>query len=103
MRPFAYQRVDDAAAAVRAASTGSQFLAGGTTLLDLMKLDVVRPDRLIDINGLSASHGRIEVQPQGVRLGALVAMSAAADHPAIVQDYPVIAQSLALAASAQLR
>src|SRR5258706_1442360 len=103
MRPFSYQRVDDDAAAVRAASRGSAFLAGGTTLLDLMKLDVMQPERLIDINGLARRHGTIAVGDHGLRLGALVPMSAAARHPDVVRDYPVIAQSLAFAASAQLR
>ena len=102
MRPFAYQRVPDAAAAVRAAA-GASFLAGGTTLLDLMKLDVMQPARVVDINDLSATYGAIEAGEKGLRLGALVRMADAADHPAIRRDFPVIAQSLDLAASAQLR
>jgi xanthine dehydrogenase YagS FAD-binding subunit len=103
MRPFSYQRVDDDTAAVHAASRTSAFLAGGTTLLDLMKLDVMQPERLIDINGLAERHGTIAAGERGLRLGALVPMSAAARHPDVVRDYPVIAQSLAFAASAQLR
>jgi xanthine dehydrogenase YagS FAD-binding subunit len=68
-----------------------------------MKLDVMQPERLIDINGLAQRHGAIAVGDHGLRLGALVPMSAAARHPDVVRDYPVIAQSLAFAASAQLR
>jgi xanthine dehydrogenase YagS FAD-binding subunit len=81
----------------------AQFLAGGTLLVDLMKLDTMRPETVIDINGMRRTHGRIEASDQGLRLGALVRMSEAAQHPAILRDYPVIAQSLQQAASAQLR
>lgn len=111
MRPFTYAVATDAPDAVRAATVPAdahvrapvQLIGGGTTLLDLMKLDVMRPDRLIDVTPLAARHGRIEASRDGLHLGALVTMSAAADHPAIVRDYPVIAQSLAQAASVQLR
>jgi xanthine dehydrogenase YagS FAD-binding subunit len=114
MRPFIYQRADDVQNAVRAATqqadrevppTGAavQFIAGGTTLLDLMKLDTMRPETLVDINGLSAAHGQIRPTDKGLHLGALARMADAEAHPAILRDYPVIAQSLQLAASAQLR
>lgn len=111
MRPFAYERAADPTAAVRAgASTAEaharapvQYLAGGTTLLDLMKIDVMRPERLVDIRPLAARFGAIEADASGLRLGALATMAQAADHPAVRRDYPVIAQSLAQAASAQLR
>ena len=104
MRPFALNQSTDAAGAVRAAIPGkSAFLAGGTTLLDLMKLDVMRPELLVDINALQARHGGIEATPQGLRLGALARMADVADHPAVRRDYPVIAESLQLAASGQLR
>ena len=78
-------------------------LAGGTTLVDLMKLDVLTPGTVIDINGLRDQFGRIEAGPAGLKLGSLVTMADAAEHPAILQDYPAIAQSLHLAASQQLR
>jgi xanthine dehydrogenase YagS FAD-binding subunit len=68
MRPFTYQRASDAADAVK---SGGQYLAGGTTLLDLMKLDVMRPDLVVDINDLSHEFGDIQYGPQGLRLGAL--------------------------------
>lgn len=105
MRPFIYQQVPDAGAAMRAAA-GAQasYLAGGTTLVDLMKLEVMRPDHVIDINALDrTAHGQVEVSQNGLRLGALVRMADAADHPDVVRQYPVISQSLQLAASAQLR
>ncbi|HEV2700016.1 MAG TPA: xanthine dehydrogenase family protein subunit M [Steroidobacteraceae bacterium] len=111
MRPFGYARPDDLMQAVHLGSaTGPgvvdapvQYLAGGTTLIDLMKLDVLRPQRLVDIGALAAGLERIEVSPKGLRLGALAKMAAVAEHPALRRAYPVIAQSLTLAASAQLR
>jgi xanthine dehydrogenase YagS FAD-binding subunit len=82
----------------------AQYLAGGTTLLDLMKLDVMQPNLVVDINDLAnAGYGRIELNRNGLRLGALVRMAEAAEHFGIQSDYPVIAQSLAQAASQQLR
>src|SRR5579864_5570287 len=82
MRPFAFERADSAAGAVSAAARSfaqspsavgaAQFLAGGTTLIDLMKLDVMRPDTVIDINAIEpAALGRIEMGADGLRLGAL--------------------------------
>jgi xanthine dehydrogenase YagS FAD-binding subunit len=110
MRPFVFERAESATAAVRSAAgqaqgvREAQFLAGGTTLIDLMKLDVMRPEVVIDINALERTAlGRIEAGADRLRLGALVRMADAADHPVIRRDYPVIAQSLSLAASAQLR
>jgi xanthine dehydrogenase YagS FAD-binding subunit len=115
VRPFTYHRAGDVAEAVRAAAmlngdapgapteARAQFIGGGTLLLDLMKLDTMRPELLVDINDLQRSHGGIEARADGLRLGALVRMSAAEEHPAIVRDYPVLAQALQKAASAQLR
>src|SRR6266446_897271 len=110
MRPFVFERAGSPAAAVLAAAgqaegdEEAQFLAGGTTLIDLMKLDVMRPEMVIDINALERTAlGRIDADASRLRLGALVRMADAADHPVVRRDYPVIAQSLLLAASAQLR
>ena len=112
MRPFTYERAADDRAALMLArpmdaglpsnAAPAQFIAGGTQMLDLMKLDTMQPAALVDINGVPG-HAEIAVTPQGLRLGALVRMSEAAAHPDIKRDYPVIAQSLALAASAQIR
>jgi xanthine dehydrogenase YagS FAD-binding subunit len=111
MRPFTYMRVEEATKA--AATVGAdrmpppmattQFMAGGTTILDLMKLDVMHPATVLDINGLERQYGRIELGARGLHLGALVRMGQAAENPAILRDYPVIAQSLRLAASQQIR
>lgn len=106
MRPFAFSVARDAGAAVglaRDAAADTQFLAGGTTQIDLMKLDVLQPARLVDINALAADHAAIEAGPQGLRLGALARMSDVARHPAVRRDYPLIAASLVQAASSQLR
>jgi xanthine dehydrogenase YagS FAD-binding subunit len=111
MRPFAFERAHDAAEAVHSAQGAStaqtqdavQFLAGGTTLIDLMKLDVMRPERLIDISRLAHRHAEIRLDESGLRLGGLARMADVADHADVRRDYPVIAQSLQLAASQQLR
>jgi len=106
MQAFIYERATNPAGAVATAShqNGAHYLAGGTTLFDLMKLDVMRPQTVIDINPLGGTaHGRIELGRSGLRLGALARMADAADHPQIREQYPVIAQSLQLAASQQIR
>ncbi len=112
MRPFSYQRVDDPAVAVRLAGAQPdgpptlapiQYLAGGTTMLDLVRLDTMRPERLIDINGFDSAYAAVKVDEKGLHLGALARMADVADDPNIQRDYPVVAQSLVLAASPQLR
>lgn len=111
MRPFRFEHAVDVAHASRLGQGSGQgqtdaavqFLAGGTTLIDLMKLDVLRPERVIDIGPLHVANDSIEVGAAGLRLGAFATMSAVADHPEVLRGYPVIAQSLQLAASAQLR
>jgi xanthine dehydrogenase YagS FAD-binding subunit len=112
MRPFAYYRptIPEAIEAIFAESrqdapptaAKAQFIAGGTTILDLMKLDVARPEVLIDINQFGDLTG-VEASADGLRLGALARMDDIAHHTAIVRQYPVIAQSLDLAASMQIR
>src|SRR3954471_23047420 len=110
MRPFEYQRATNESDAVHAVASVSknmpatdqpiQFLAGGTNMSDYMRLEVLRPERVIDIARLDRQrYGQIEVSPQGLRIGALVRMSEAEDHPVITRDYPVIRDTLYLAAS----
>ncbi|QAU41291.1 FAD binding domain-containing protein [Bradyrhizobium guangdongense] len=114
MRPFSYQRAMDPDMAVQALSTAAaannpltkasaQPLAGGTTLIDLMKLDVMRPAAIVDINPLSEGWSAIDPGGENLRLGALAKMSDVAGHDEIQRNYPVVANSLKLAASAQLR
>jgi xanthine dehydrogenase YagS FAD-binding subunit len=81
-----------------------QFLAGGTTLIDLMKIDVMQPSALVDIKRIQDTTLRsIDVTDQGLRIGALISMAETAEHDAIKHDYPVLSQSLWMAASQQLR
>ena len=102
MRPFAYQTPADLRSAVEAgAHPGATYLGGGTSLLDLMKLDIKAPHALVDLRGLDAT--AVETGPAGLRIGALARMSDVAEHPVVRRDYPVIRQSLLLAASQQLR
>ena len=110
MRPFTYRSTHSAQAAVALGAgqagtrAGAQFLAGGTTLIDLMKIDVMRPQTLIDIKSIAdPSMHRIDSNGQELRIGALVSMAEAADNAAIKRDYPVLSQSLWMAASQQLR
>jgi len=112
MRPFSFETVSSTSGAVEASARGRgvslhssvHFLAGGTTLLDLMKLDVMRPEHIVDISALAGTQaGRIEMDSRGLRLGALVRMADAADYPEINRNFPAIAQSLKLAASQQVR
>ena len=103
MHPFAYARAnrpEDAIAAV-APEPGASFFAGGTTLLDLMKLDVVTPTRLVDVNALPLA--AIEPIPGGLRIGALARMSDVARHPEVAKGFPVVAEALLNSASPQLR
>ena len=104
MRNFDYARADSAAQAVSRHAHGGQtsYLAGGTTLLDLVKLDVVRPDRLVDINRLPLK--QIEPLPDGrLRIGALVTNTDLARHPLVRERYPVLSQAILAGASTQLR
>jgi xanthine dehydrogenase YagS FAD-binding subunit len=111
VRPFAYERADTVAAAAATVveelpptAAPRQFIAGGTTMTDCMKLNVMRPERLVDINGLDRSElGAITVTGAGIRLGALVRMAEAEDDETLRHDYPVIHESLKLAASRQIR
>ncbi len=104
MNPFQYQRVDQSQKAVDAivASKESKFLAGGTNLIDLMKMEVERPAHLIDINHLPLA--TIEQLPNnGLRLGALARNSDTADHPLVRKNYPLLSQAILAGASPQLR
>ncbi|MBN3728687.1 FAD binding domain-containing protein [Burkholderia sp. Ac-20379] len=103
MRNFDYVRADSVAHALSArAQERTVFLAGGTTLLDLMKLDVMRPARVVDIHKLKLD--AIEPLPDGrVRIGAMVSNTALARDARIRRDYPVLSQALLSGASTQLR
>ena len=100
MRPFSYYRAETPEDVVSALSAGARILAGGTTLYDLMKLDVEHPDRVVDISQLKLSD--IRVDEDALVLGALTKMSAAAEHEA-VKAIPALQEGLSRAASQQLR
>ena len=104
MRPLSYARVGDVDSAIATVtqSRDGAFLAGGTTEVDLVRQNVLRPTLLVDINDLPLN--RVEDLPGGgLRIGALARMSDVAQVPAVRQRFPVIAQALLLGASAQLR
>src|SRR5438067_2756408 len=101
---FQYTRATDLADAVRqiAADPGAKFIAGGTNLIDLMKEDVERPTRLIDITRLPLKTVE-ETADGGLRIGALVPNSDLAHHPLIARRYPMLSSAILAGASAQLR
>lgn len=105
MRPFQYRLAPDPTSWGAAGTPDVQFLAGGTTLLDLMKLGVMAPGTVIDINRLrSGPAGQISATLDGgLRLGALVTMADAARNEEVARRYPLVAASLAQAASVHIR
>jgi CO/xanthine dehydrogenase FAD-binding subunit len=101
MQPFSYARPATAAEAVSAftaAGAGARYIAGGTSLYDLMKHDIEQPRHLIDV---AAIHGLDEIETDGptLRFGALALMSAVASDSVVTRDYPVLAEALWKAAS----
>ncbi|MEB3180111.1 MAG: xanthine dehydrogenase family protein subunit M [Nostocaceae cyanobacterium] len=103
MRPFNFAAATEPEQAIATIKNTSEakFIAGGTTMLDLMKQYVETPTQLIDINELPFS--QIEATPSGVRIGALSRMSDVAEAAIIRENFPVISEALLLSASAQLR
>ncbi|MBX9814346.1 MAG: xanthine dehydrogenase [Proteobacteria bacterium SG_bin5] len=101
MQSFTYTRAETAEAAVAAAARGARFIAGGTNLLDLMKLQIETPEALIDISRLPL--GAIEPHEGGLRIGALALNSDVAAHQDVRARYPMLARALLSGASAQLR
>src|SRR5215472_2218078 len=102
MVPFTYASARDEEQARSMASSASRFLAGGTTLIDLMKLHVEQPRKVIDISRLPLSD--IHELPGGsVRVGAMVRNSEMAHHDLIRSRYPVLSQAILAGASAQIR
>jgi len=101
---FQYSRAGNVADAVSqmAASPGAKFVAGGTNLVDLMKMDVERPVKLIDVNRLPLNKVE-ETADGGLRIGALVRNTDLAYHPVVERRYPVLSSALLAGASQQLR
>jgi len=101
MIPFAYEAARSERDAIAAALAGGRYIAGGTTLIDLMREEVERPERLVDINALPLRS--ITAGPDGLVLGALARMAEVAAHPAVLAAQPLIAEALLEGASPQLR
>jgi xanthine dehydrogenase YagS FAD-binding subunit len=101
MFPFRFSKATDETSALAAAQAGARYIAGGTTLVDLMRETVERPTDVVDINALP--YRSIDLQPAKLRIGSLVRMSQLAAHPGVRRQVPVIVQALELSASAQLR
>ena len=102
MTPFAYAKPADIEQALGLAGPESRYIAGGTNLLDLMKENVARPRRLIDITGLPLRDIR-RTPTGGLLVGALVSNAELAWNPAVEADYPLLAQAILAGASPQLR
>ena len=102
MTPFSYARAGDAAEALgMGAVAGTRYLGGGTNLVDLMRETIERPDRLVDVTGLSAA---IEERPDGgLLIGAEARNTAVAEHRTVRTRYPVLARAILAGASAQIR
>jgi xanthine dehydrogenase YagS FAD-binding subunit len=103
MNPFQYVEATTSETAARAVSglPGAVFFAGGTTLIDLMKIDVLSPDTLVDITRLPL--GAIEFDERGVHIGANVRNSELAWHPSIRERYPVLSEAILSGATTQIR
>jgi xanthine dehydrogenase YagS FAD-binding subunit len=102
MRTFTYERPRDVETALAAANGDTAFLGGGTNLVDLMRLEVVRPAGLIDINHLGLD-GITETDDGGLRIGAGVRNSDLAAAPAVRRRYPAVSRALLAGATGQLR
>jgi xanthine dehydrogenase YagS FAD-binding subunit len=105
MIPFLFERAADAADASRrfAAAPGAHYIAGGTTLVDLMQVGVAAPARLVEILDLRGTCAAVEVDAAGATIGALATMAEVAAHPAIRAGWTAASQALDQAASAQIR
>lgn len=101
MLPFSFQIAHDEQDAIASALSGSRYIAGGTTLIDLMREEVERPERLTDINSLPLRD--VRAGPDGLVIGALARMADVATHPATIEAQPLIVEALVEGASPQLR
>jgi xanthine dehydrogenase YagS FAD-binding subunit len=103
VKPFAYERAADVDRAIAAArAPGAQYLAGGTTLIDLMRLEVMRPAAVVDVTALPLAE-ITAAGDGGVRIGAMARNADVARDPTIAKRFPVLAQALLAGASPQIR
>ncbi|MCL1470801.1 FAD binding domain-containing protein [Argonema antarcticum] len=103
MKPFSYVRATNQNTAIQGVADrqSAKFIAGGTNLIDLMKVEVAQPDRLVDITQLPLSE--IEINSDGLRIGALARNSDLAYNPEVRSHYPLLSQAILAGASPQLR
>jgi xanthine dehydrogenase YagS FAD-binding subunit len=102
VKSFDYAKPAATAEAVRAGQgAAARFIAGGTLLVDLLRLDIEQPDLVVDVTGLPLA--TLDVGADGLRIGALVRNTDLAIHPAVVSDYPALSQALLSGASPQIR
>src|SRR6185295_5251501 len=103
MNPFTFERLSHPTDAARAVASrpGAMFLAGGTTLVDLMKVDVLTPDAVVDVRPLGLS--RIDVSDDAIAVGAAVTNSQLAWHPVVRDRFPVLSEAILSGATTQIR
>lgn len=101
MRPFNYIKPTTKDKALSQKQADSQYIAGGTNLIDLMKKDIVRPDKVVDITAVLQD--TIQPMPAGILISALAKNSAVADHKLIVSTYPLLSKAINAGASPQIR
>lgn len=101
MRAFTFAQATTVTEAVAGGGAGSAYLAGGTTLVDLMKLEVLAPGRVVDINRLPLRG--VQLDRRGLRIGALERMATVATDRRVVGEFPAVAQALLASASPQIR
>ncbi|HMK04467.1 MAG TPA: xanthine dehydrogenase family protein subunit M, partial [Ferruginibacter sp.] len=101
MRPFVFVRPSNASQALTRKNNSTQFIAGGTNLLDLMKKDITQPDTVLDITSVSSN--TVRSTGKGISIGAMVRNSAAATHADIISRFPLVAKAILAGASPQIR
>ena len=101
MFPFTFTKAADESSALAAGRSGARYIAGGTTLVDLMRVTVERPGAVVDVNALP--YRNVDLDDRTLRIGSLVRMADLAADDRVRRQFPVISQALELSASAQLR
>ena len=101
MRPFVFVKPTNASQALSKKNNSTQFIAGGTNLLDLMKKDITQPEALLDVNSVVSN--TIQSTENGISIGAMVRNSAVANNATIVDKFPLVAKAILAGASPQIR
>ncbi|MBE8714470.1 FAD binding domain-containing protein [Sphingobacterium hungaricum] len=101
MRPFSFTKIDNAANALAAKKEKSQFIAGGTNLVDLMKKNIAQPEQVLDVT--TALSSEIEDFTKGIRIGAMARNSALTTNAIVLEKYPLVSKAVLAGASPQIR